>query len=440
MDRNFDIPDSTDWTATPLPEVARFESALRCQICKDFFDNPVITSCCHTFCSLCIRRCLSSEGKCPVCRSSDQELKLRRNWAVRELVESFKAARPSMLAFVRNNAVHTTLVSRPGQEDVVESPATKRRKINHSGGDTAMALDTDRRTRSQARRLEHSIRLDHEPVIIPDSADEEEEAEKEEEEYQPDDGLVACPVCMRRMKNETVFSHLDNCTGTPEKGNIAKSNGTISFQGSRNSLSTSKTLTRLPAINYAIFKDTSLRKKLKELGIPDWGPKLILQKRHTEWMNLWNANCDSLNPKSKRDLLRDLDVWERTQGGLATSQALSRANSAIMKKDFDVTAWSESHDDDYRKLIAEARSMRAKRAAVPDTTEDGQSNEHANETPLSAPAPAPAPTPSTETNTTTNNPVPEMPSELKEIDAEQGHAEIEPDSTDKSMQVAVAAP
>ncbi|GBF60910.1 postreplication repair E3 ubiquitin-protein ligase [Trichophyton mentagrophytes] len=437
MDRNFDIPDSTDWTATPLPDVAHFESALRCQICKDFFDNPVITSCCHTFCSLCIRRCLSSEGKCPVCRSSDQELKLRRNWAVGSLVESFKTARPSMLALVRNNAVHTTVVSRPGSEDAVESPATKRRKIDHTGGDTATGLETSRRTRSQGRRLVNNTKSEDEPVIIPDSADEEDGEFKEDEEYQPDDGLVACPVCMRRMKNEAVFSHLDNCTGTPEKGGGSKSNGIIGLQGLRSSPSTPKTLSRLPTINYAIFKDNTLRKKLKELGIPDWGPKPILQKRHTEWMNLWNANCDAINPKSKRDLLRDLDVWERTQGGLAASQASSRANSAIMKKDFDVTAWSQSHDDDYRKLIAEARSMRAKRVAVSNGDAEGQPNEE--EVNEGSPS-APVPTPMAAVTTPSNEPVLEQPSELKEAGGEQEHAEIEPDITDKSMQVAVVAP
>ena len=28
-----------------------------------------------------------------------------------------------------------------------------------------------------------------------------------------DDGLVACPSCGRRMKEENVFSHLDTCSG-----------------------------------------------------------------------------------------------------------------------------------------------------------------------------------------------------------------------------------
>lgn len=90
------------------------------------------------------------------------------------------------------------------------------------------------------------------------------------------------------------------------------------------------------------------------MGIPDWGPKPLLQKRHTEWMNLWNSNCDSKVPKSKRELLRELDIWEKTQGGQAPAPAAVGTNS-IMRKDFDAAAWSSNHDDDFKRLIANAR-------------------------------------------------------------------------------------
>lgn len=71
-------------------------------------------------------------------------------------------------------------------------------------------------------------------------------------------------------------------------------------------------------------------------------------------MNLWNANCDSVNPKSKRDLIRELDMWERTQGGISSGGG----STFVMRKDFDGTAWSTSHEDDYKKLIANARMKR----------------------------------------------------------------------------------
>lgn len=97
MNNSFDIEDPSDWLRTSIPLLASVDAASRCQVCKDFYDTPMITSCSHTFCSLCIRRCLTNDGRCPACRAPDQELRLRRNWTVQELVDGFKAARPALL-------------------------------------------------------------------------------------------------------------------------------------------------------------------------------------------------------------------------------------------------------------------------------------------------------------------------------------------------------
>ena len=77
MDPAYHVPDSTDWLNTPLKDFADLENALHCQICKEFYDTPMITSCSHTFCSKCIRTSLSTDGKCPACRTADQASKLR---------------------------------------------------------------------------------------------------------------------------------------------------------------------------------------------------------------------------------------------------------------------------------------------------------------------------------------------------------------------------
>ncbi|PIG82589.1 postreplication repair E3 ubiquitin-protein ligase rad18 [Aspergillus arachidicola] len=334
MEQTFDLPDSTDWLGTPLSLLTPLESALRCQVCKDFFDNPVITSCCHTFCSLCIRRCLSTEGKCPACRSSDQELKLRRNWAVQELVEAFQNARPSVLDLAKRAATE----DREDAEVGTAQPASKKRKVDERDGSNS-EVSEGRQTRSRTQGVERQT----EPAtmdVVEDSQD---------EEYVPEDGLVACPICKRRMKNEAVFQHLDNCTGDPappKKYHLGK-------PMSPASRTPNKAPERLPTINYSLLKDNVLRKKLKDLGIPNWGPRPLLQRRHTEWMNLWNANCDSKTPKSKRELLHELGVWERTQGGSAQPSAESAGS--VMRKDFDATAWSTTHESDFKQLIANAR-------------------------------------------------------------------------------------
>jgi E3 ubiquitin-protein ligase RAD18 len=129
------------------------------------------------------------------------------------------------------------------------------------------------------------------------------------------------------------------------------------------SLSSGKARERLPTLAYSMLNDTALRKKLQALGISSQGPKLLLQKRHTEWVNLWNANCDSRDPKPKRKLLEELDVWERTQG----RQILQGMNAAagggqgtgVMAKDFDGESWMRGNKNDFEELVRRAREKKA---------------------------------------------------------------------------------
>lgn len=103
-DNAYDVSDPTDWQGTPLASLTQVERSLRCHVCKDFFNSPMTTSCCHTFCSLCIRRALNTDARCPLCRATDQESRLRGNHAIREAVEAFTASRDATLQFARQVA------------------------------------------------------------------------------------------------------------------------------------------------------------------------------------------------------------------------------------------------------------------------------------------------------------------------------------------------
>lgn len=168
-----DVPDSTDWLSTPLSGFAAVEAALRCQVCKDFYKTPMITSCSHTFCSICIRRALSNDGKCPMCRSTEQELKLRSNWSMEETVEAFTKARATALSLARNH--------RP------RSQSPKRKAVEASPH--AHASHEPKRLRTSARlsksRGEQAIvttpTMTAEEQTVPDSNNED-----DDEEYVPD--------------------------------------------------------------------------------------------------------------------------------------------------------------------------------------------------------------------------------------------------------------
>lgn len=199
------VTDPSDWLPTNLPFFAPIDSALRCQVCKEFYNTPMITSCSHTFCSLCIRRCLSADGRCPACRQSDQPSKLRINGAVQELVEAFKAARPQGLELALKAKQE---VEEDGEE---VQPRRKRRKLEWQETNAPPATQT-RQTRSSGRRT-NGVAPSQDTMILDSDDDEVEEYHPEPEANEPNDGLVACPMCKTRMKEHSVYPHLDRCDG-----------------------------------------------------------------------------------------------------------------------------------------------------------------------------------------------------------------------------------
>lgn len=143
-------------------------------------------------------------------------------------------------------------------------------------------------------------------------------------------------------------------------------------------------MARLPQLNYSLLNDNALRKKLTGLGMPTNGPRALLTKRHTEWVNLVNSNCDSRNPKSKRELLHELDVWERSQGRQIVNT--DSAGPSIMDKDFDGVGWASKHDSSFKKLIADAK-RKAQSLKTPEEKVEGQAGEGAEAEPRNGAAP-----------------------------------------------------
>ncbi|KAI0150692.1 DNA repair protein rad18 [Xylariaceae sp. FL1272] len=353
------VNDSTDWLSTPLPGLATVEAALRCQICKDFFKTPMLTSCNHTFCSLCIRRALASDGKCPLCRASEQEMKLRSNWSMEEVVAAFTQARPAVLDFARKPP--------PTSRRSISPPKRTTRELEGSEEPLPSSKRLRSSTRlSKTRSMAATAEMARQEVDMPDP-------EPETEPLEPDDGLVACPICWKRMKPIQVDRHLDtSCPGEPQPDppkRQAKSplrnfsiptNITNAFPSvSSSSRTSTPTPERLPARNYSMLKDVQLRKELADLGLSTAGGRYFQERRHKEWVMMWNANCDSQRPRRRAELMNDLDLWERTFGSRApTTSHSSTMGAQIKDKDFDGAAWAAKHDTSFRDLIANARKSR----------------------------------------------------------------------------------
>jgi E3 ubiquitin-protein ligase RAD18 len=296
-------------------------------------------------------------------------MRLRQNWAVEELVEAFKKARPEVLRFATRPMARSDSPKRKLEEfENVRSPLQKR-------------------TRS-GRRIQPNSQ-----ILVPDNSD------GPDEDYMPGrckyvsklqvlifsveeesrDGLVQCPICQDRMTVKAVEAHIDSCDGNPKSKNKATTNP-IQL------LPTLKQLPRpelLPHPHYSGLKDTALRRKLTDQGIPSSGPRQLMERRYTEWVTLWNANCDSKTPKGKAELKRELDIWERTQGGRANTVGREQLVGAQIKdKDFDGKAWAEKNDEAFKELIAKARKKPASRTmatepnAILGNTSDGSTQAH----------------------------------------------------------------
>jgi E3 ubiquitin-protein ligase RAD18 len=110
-----------------------------------------------------------------------------------------------------------------------------------------------------------------------------------------------------------------------------------------------------------MLKDQALRKKLAELHISTYGSRQLLEQRHKEWVTIWNANCDSAHPKTRTELLRDLDTWEKTISSAARTPTMYGAQATqpqVKDKNFDGASWATNHDSSFKDLIAKARQTK----------------------------------------------------------------------------------
>jgi len=274
--------------------------------------------------------------------------------AIQEVADAFVAARQSALNVARRAAQR--------EEDAALTNAPGRTKRKRESEDEPTGSQSGPQTRSQRRKAEAQTDGANEVMVI--------DEDNEDADFVPEDGLVACPICNQRMKAEQVFPHLDRC-----ESDLADGRKPPNHKPSR--LSTPKITKqlppqpppeRLPQLSYSLLNEKALRKKLSELGIPSFGSKSLLIRRHTEWIALWNSNCDSPRPRLKKELLAELDTWERSQGGHAPNGVTGQP-SAVMRKDFDGEGWARKNKDDFDLLIANARQIRKVPASSGDDNE-----------------------------------------------------------------------
>lgn len=324
-------------------------------------------------------------------------MKLRHNYAVEELVAVWKEHREGIWKAANEKRAEATTQAGHRDGEVIERPK-KRRRVGAEAPVVVQksGLEERRSTRSQSRKgasqsqsqsqASQPLPSTQEEIADSDGASEYRDSPSRAtpqrqvlQPAEPHDGLVGCPSCGRRLREANINTHLDKClqgmaSPTPpppqaavQAPSISSPNshvraGTIAYTQTK---PTGTSKTPLPTINYNLLTETKLRGKLKDLGIPNHGNKDLMRKRHGEWVNLWNANCDSLQPVSKGKLLRDLDIWERNYARDERSRNVGASGSggAVMEKEFDREGYMKKEKDNFSDLVKMARDS-AKRAAA----------------------------------------------------------------------------
>ena len=116
---------------------------------------------------------------------------------------------------------------------------------------------------------------------------------------------VQCPICLVNMDETKINAHLDAC-----------------LKSEKSSKHDEKPPPRkpMPKLIYAIMQEKEIRKRLKTLGLSHQGDKKTLINRHKKYTNLYNAECDSANPRPVEELIRELEREEAAEKKLAAGR------------------------------------------------------------------------------------------------------------------------
>ncbi|XP_059925257.1 E3 ubiquitin-protein ligase RAD18 [Gadus macrocephalus] len=373
------------------------DTLLRCPICFDFVSIAMMTKCSHNFCSLCIRKFLSYKLQCPVCNSSTTEQDLRNNRILDDLVTSFQSTRLelSKVSFdsppqspptsavrcstprARGPARDGSILSHFFQKGLKASPSTTTQQ-----GESTPRVS---RTRIQARlarasgQAELPLTNTSLGVAIKEEIKEEEiglevtrrmevsssvaqaptaSSLAAEEDVKPVI-KVDCPVCSVGIPQQMINKHLDSCLTRGEK---------------KESLRSSLVANRKPMgkLVYHLLSLQDLRRRLRDCHLPTQGQRDHLVRRHQDFVHIYNAQCDSLSPKSVEDIAKEVQGNEKMRNqlqGKAKPVLVFSKYQSEEEIDEVHSSYRKQHSSTFSRLVSQVKNRlktRPRQEAVPE--------------------------------------------------------------------------
>ncbi|KAH0552113.1 E3 ubiquitin-protein ligase RAD18-like [Cotesia glomerata] len=283
------------WPAE-FSELKTIEKLLKCEICYDYMDTPVITPCSHNYCSLCIRKYLHYKTRCPLCFQELFENQLNPNRILEEILVNFAKVRTKLHCLVKlnNNSIDSGInqsetylsqKSNQGSSNSVTIEATDR--VNEG------ADEKNEKNDRQSNNCETSInsnKLVKNDKLLENNAN--------SLEVKNENKFKSCPVCQVNVPEKNMDIHFDNCTKR---------------EASIICTTTDKKRPQLPKLVLNLMKDSELKKKLKEVGLPTKGVRKVLEARYQRYCTIYNAECDKKNPRSAAELLKQCNNLEKLE-------------------------------------------------------------------------------------------------------------------------------
>lgn len=343
-----DLPPSL----APLKSV---DTLLRCPICFDFLNISMMTKCSHNFCSLCIRKFLSYKLQCPVCNIDATEQDLRNNRLLDDLVTNFQAARkrlsnamfesPPKTPSAPAVSVRCKTLKTPKSSSTVLSQYFQKKTPKESNKDVPTTqLIKEEPMDLELSSVQVSVPVKQEKMTAVYTGDESAHSSSSTEDVKPVI-KVACPVCSVNVAQNFINKHLDMCLSSGEKK-----------ESLRSSLGKSRPLKA--KLVYNLLSLQELKRRLKDCQLSVQGTRDQLIKRHQEFIHIYNAQSDSLNPRSAEDIAKEVEanekmrtkLKEKTKPVMVFSKNLSENEIADIHSNY-----RKQHSGDFNRLIAQVR-------------------------------------------------------------------------------------
>ncbi|KAG9471576.1 E3 ubiquitin-protein ligase RAD18 [Eleutherodactylus coqui] len=324
------------------------DNLLHCGICFDYFNIAmIIPECSHNYCSLCIRKFLSYKTQCPTCCVAVTESELRNNRLLDDLVRTFVSARKCLSTSVLDRSPQSPQDPSIGKPVTSRSQGCAGKEMKQENKSMAAFLVKGNGKISQkscsAANYTASAALDDSLVIPSSSATAvkqepgvlDQSADVAAVPNTPSTSLakvkVECPVCGVGILEQYINNHLDSCLTRDEKK-----------ESLRSSLQKRKPMAK---VVYNLLSERDLRKRLKEVGLSTQGSKQQMTRRHQEFVHMYNAQCDSLHPKSAAEIVSEIEKNEKIRSALEAK----RENGLIFTKEQSEEQIDEIHQDYRRK-------------------------------------------------------------------------------------------